>query len=202
MRILVMMIGLALATLFTVCVSPEGVGVADLPNFTDIPSLIILLLLVIPVLISAGMFRDFWAAFGRAFSARMTCTRVELQRSMEAIKLARKSNYAAGLFGFLTAFIISCKRYGYDDAMNERIFWVYMAIAILPVFYAVVFDLIFLTVYGRLKKRYIDFMQTGYDMVEPETAVVVLDEDDVAEANQTAEREPETEQAQERDVHS
>lgn len=188
MRILVMMIGLALATLFTVCVSPEGVGVADLPNFTDIPSLIILLLLVIPVLISAGMFRDFRASFRRAFSVRVACTRVELQRSMEAVKLARKSNFTAGIFGFLTAFVIVCKSY---DVLEENVFWLNMAVAVIPIIYAEVFDLIFLAVYGRLKKRYIDFMQTGYDMIEPETAVTVLDECDPAEVKQVTETEKE-----------
>lgn len=196
MSILVTILALALAFLFTMCMSAEGM--AALPNYIDTPSLIILLLLVIPVLISAGMFHDFRASFRRAFSVRVTCTRVELQRSMEAVKLARKSNFTAGIFGFLTAFVLVCKSY---DVLEENVFWFCMAVAVLPVIYAAVFDLIFLAVYGRLKKRYIDFMQTGYDMIEPETAVTVmaepetavsvLDECDMAEAKQVTEAEKE-----------
>lgn len=188
MSILVTIIGVVLVLLLTASWTSEGMTMAALPNYIDVPSLIILLLLVIPVLISAGMFRDFRASFRRAFSVRVTCTRVELQRSMEAVKLARKSNFTAGIFGFLTAFVIVCKRY---DALGEKVFWFCMAVAVLPVIYAAVFDLIFLAVYGRLKKRYIDFMQTGYDMIEPETAVTVLEECDTAEVKQVTEAEKE-----------
>lgn len=188
MSILVTIIALTLAFFFTLCMSSEGIGTAVLYNYIDLTSLIILLLLVIPVLISAGMFRDFRASFRRAFSVRVACTRVELQRSMEAVKLARKSNFTAGIFGFLTAFVIVCKSY---DALGENVFWLNMSVAVIPVIYAVVFDLIFLAVYGRLKKRYIDFMQTGYDMIEPEAAVTVLEECDTAEVKQVTEEEKE-----------
>ena len=163
MSIFVTVIALVLVILYTALLSGDGMTV--LPNYFDIPSLLILLLLVIPVLISAGMFRDFRASFRRAFSAQITCTRVELQRSMEAVKLARKSNWTAGIFSFLLGFVYVCKCY---DEKDTYVFWVNMAVAVITIMYAAVFDLIYLAVYGRLKKRYMDFMQMGYEMPEKE----------------------------------
>lgn len=177
MRIFITVIAVLLAFLYTIALSVEGF--ASVYNYIDIPSMIILLLLVIPVLISAGMLRDFCASFKRAFSAQIICTRAELQRSMEAVKLARKSNYTAGIFGFLISFVFVCK--GYDPA-GAYVFWMNMAVAVIPVIYAMALDLIFLAVYGRLKKRYMDFMQMGYEMPEkePETTAIVSSAYDAA----------------------
>lgn len=179
MSIFITIVAVLLAFLYTIALSVEGF--ATLYNYIDIPSMIILLLLVIPVLISAGMFRDFCVSFKRAFSAQIICTRAELQRSMEAVKLARKSNYAAGIFGFLISFVFVCKGYDLSDA---HVFWLNMAVAVIPVIYAVALDLIFLAVYGRLKKRYMDFMQMGYGMPEkePATTAIVSGAHDIAGA--------------------
>lgn len=192
MSIFVTVVAVVLVALYTALLSANGM--AALPNYLDIPSLLILLLLVIPVLISAGMLKDFFVSFKRAFSAQITCTRVELQRSMEAVKLARKSNYTAGVFGFLLAFVHVCKCY---DRVQPYVFWVNMAVAIIPLIYAAAFDLVFLAVYGRLKKRYMDFMQMGYEMSEkePETTAVVTASYGVAEGKQQADEEGEKEQA-------
>lgn len=197
MSIFVTIIALVLVFLYTAVLSVEGIS--SMSNYIDMPSLIILLLLVIPVLISAGMLKDFLAAFKRAFSAQMTYTRAELQRSMEAVKLARKGNITAGLFGFLISFVFLCKSF---DAQQQYVFWVNMAVAVIPVIYAAAFDLIFLAVYGRLKKRYMDFMQMGYDVPEkePETTAVVPGAYGVANVPQETDVEgvqEQTEQAQE-----
>ena len=77
--------------------------------------------------------------------------------------------------------------------MRENVFWLNMAVAVIPVIYAGAFDLIFLAVYGRLKKRYIDFMQMGYDADEKEmdTTAIVPGRYDVAEVKQEPEEEKE-----------
>ncbi len=188
MGIFVTIIALVLVFLYTAFLSVEGI--TSLVNYIDMPSLIILVLLVVPVSISAGMLRDFCASFRRAFSLQTACTRAELQRSMEAVKLARRSNYTAGLFGFLIAFVFVCRGY---ESMRENVFWLNMAVAVIPVIYAGAFDLIFLAVYGRLKKRYIDFMQMGYDADEKEmdTTAIVPGRYDVAEVKQEPEEEKE-----------
>ena len=188
MGIFVTIIALVLVFLYTAFLSVEGI--TSLVNYIDMPSLIILVLLVVPVLISAGMLRDFCASFRRAVSLQTACTRAELQRSMEAVKLARRSNYTAGLFGFLIAFVFVCRGY---ESMRENVFWLNMAVAVIPVIYAGAFDLIFLAVYGRLKKRYIDFMQMGYDADEKEmdTTAIVPGRYDVAEVKQEPEEEKE-----------
>lgn len=160
MSILVTMIAVVLVFAYSMLLV-EG-GLVMVLNFFDIPSLLLILLLVIPILISAGLIKDFRLSFKRAFLERMSVTRAELKRSMEAVMLAVRANWTAGIFCFL---ISSCLIWGLD--MEEiggnleqyiHIFLANVAVAVLPLFYAAVLNLILLAVYGRLKKRCIDYM--------------------------------------------
>lgn len=160
MSILVTMIAVVLVFAYSV-VLMEG-GVVTVPNFLDIPSLLLILLLVIPILISAGLIKDFRLSFKRAFLERMSVTRAELKRSMEAVMLAVRANWMAGIFSFLidSSFIwrLDMKELGGSLEQYIHLSLVNMSVAVLPLFYAVVLNLILLAVYGRLKKRCIDYM--------------------------------------------
>lgn len=122
-------------------------------NYIDIPSLLFILLLAIPILISAGLLKDFWLSYKRAFSAPVCATRAELQRSMEAVALAGRANWTASIFSFLISLFFICR-----NDMEINIFWVNVSVAVLPLFYAAMLNLVLLAVYGRLKKRCIDYM--------------------------------------------
>lgn len=61
-------------------------------------SLILVLLLVLPVLISAGLFRDFNNAFRLSVSRKKEFTHLELLRAIEAVNLAIKALWASGIF--------------------------------------------------------------------------------------------------------
>lgn len=160
MSILVTMIAVVLVFAYSV-VLMEG-GLVTVLNFLDIPSLLLILLLVIPILISAGLIKDFRLSFKRAFLERMSVTRAELKRSMEAVMLAVRANWMAGIFSFLigSCFIwrLDMEELGGSLEQYIHLFLVNMSVAVLPLFYAVVLNLILLAVYGRLKKRCIDYM--------------------------------------------
>lgn len=159
MSILFEVIAAAVVLMFSIFVTVGGFGnisLADMTGYIDSPSLIIILLWTFPVLIGAGMLKDFVKAFGRAFSTKKTGTREELMRSMEAVQLAQRANWVAGILGFLAALVYICKSYG---EIGTEIFLLNVAVAVIVLIYAALFNLILLAVYGRLKKRYIEYMQ-------------------------------------------
>lgn len=123
--------------------------------YIDLPSLILILLWTIPVLIVTGMLKDFVASFQRAFSRKKVCERADLQRSMEAVLLAEKANWLAGILGFLLAFVCICQQTAW---MGREVFLANIAVAVITLIYAVVLNMLLLVVYGRLKKRYMNYM--------------------------------------------
>lgn len=154
MSILLVVVAAVLVFLYSLVIMSGGF--ATTPNYIDLPSLILIVLWTLPVLIGAGLLKDFGASFRRAFSTKLLCTREELARSMEAVQLAQKANWIAGLLGFLIAFVYICKSYG---EMGAEVFLLNVSVAVIVIIYAAMLNLILLAVYGRLKKRYMDYMQ-------------------------------------------
>lgn len=153
MSILLVVIAVALVFLYSLVISG---GFGAMASYIDLPSLILIILWTVPVLISAGMLKDFARSFRRAFSTKLVYTREELMCSMEAVQLAQRSNWIAGILGFLIAFVYICKNYG---EIGVESFLLNIAVAVIVVIYAAVLNLILLAVYGRLKKRCMDYMQ-------------------------------------------
>lgn len=147
-----------LALLFATFTMAGNEVIMNLTNYADITSLLLVIFWTLPVLIGAGMLKDFGKSFGRAFSTKKVCTREELVRSMEAVKLTQKSNWVAGILGFISAFIYICRRFCFDE-IDAQIFVINVAVASITLFYAAIINLVLLAVYGRLKKRYIEYMQ-------------------------------------------
>lgn len=71
---------------------------ANIMYYLDPASLILVLLLVLPVLISAGLFKDFNNAFRLSVSRKKEFTRFELLRAIEAVNLTIKALWASGIF--------------------------------------------------------------------------------------------------------
>lgn len=159
MIILFIVIAMALlALLFATFTATGGYVIMNLPNYVDIPSLLLVIFWTLPVLIGAGMLKDFGKSFGRAFSTKKVCTREELVRSMEAVQLTQRANWVAGILGFLPAFIYICRCFRFGE-IDAQIFVINVAVASIALFYAAIINLVLLAVYGRLKKRYIEYMQ-------------------------------------------
>lgn len=66
--------------------------------YIDPTSLILVIMLVLPVLISAGLLKDFNNAFRLSVKPREACSRSELLRAVEAVNLAIRALWASGIF--------------------------------------------------------------------------------------------------------
>lgn len=66
--------------------------------YLDPASLLLVLLFVLPILLSAGLLKDFNNAFRLSVSLKKACARVDLLRAVESVNLAIKALWASGIF--------------------------------------------------------------------------------------------------------
>lgn len=123
--------------------------------FLDPPSLIILILITIPILISAGLLKDFNNALRLGVSRNANPSRTELQRSIEAVSLATKALWVSGVFDSLLHLIIVFAEYASEAA--PRILNTYFSIILIPLMYAAFFVILLLPLKSRLALRLIEF---------------------------------------------
>lgn len=80
---------------------------ADIIRYLDPASLIMLLLVTLPVLLSAGLLRDFNSAFRLSIRRTVVCSKAELLRAIEAVTLAAKALWTAGILDTLLGLIFA-----------------------------------------------------------------------------------------------
>ena len=96
---------LSLVLLILLCIGWSVINMnADLINYLD-PASLIMLLVTLPVLLSAGLLRDFNNAFRLSIKRNAVCTKTELLRAAEAVTLAIKALWAAGIVNTLLGLI-------------------------------------------------------------------------------------------------
>lgn len=120
----------------------------------DLPSVIILLILCVPVLLSAGLFRDFNNAFAIALSKKKIARITEMKRAMEAVDLTMKTLLFGGGFIFIFSLIIVLRNLEVPEMLGPNI-----AVAMLTFIYAIGFNIILLPIKSKLNIRMTEFMQ-------------------------------------------
>lgn len=119
--------------------------------FLDLPSLIILILITIPILMSAGLLKDFNNAFRLGIIRNANPSRTELQRALEAVSLAMKALWVSGIFDSILQLIIVFAEYASETA--PRILNAYFSIILIPLMYAAFFVILLLPLKSRLSLR-------------------------------------------------
>ena len=116
-------------------------------------SLIILLLVGIPVLISTGLMKDFNNAFKLGLSKKKEGTIRDVKRAMEAVALFQKVIITTGIVAFLMSVVlILVQKPVYDKLMPS------MAVAVLAPLYASVIALILQPIEVSLKLKLQDML--------------------------------------------
>jgi hypothetical protein len=117
---------------------------ADLINYLD-PASLIMLLVTLPVLLSAGLLRDFNNAFRLSIKRNAVCTKTELLRAAEAVTLAIKALWAAGIVNTLLGLI--------STFTTEKFIWAFVGISMISLLYAAFFSILLLPMRSRLLVR-------------------------------------------------
>lgn len=118
---------------------------ADIVRYLDPASLIMLLLVTLPVLLSAGLLRDFNNAFRLSIRRTVVCSKAELLRAIEAVTLAAKALWTAGILDTLLGLIFAFTA--------EEFIRAYVGIALISLLYAAFLSIMLLPVRSRLLVR-------------------------------------------------
>ena len=148
------LIGVVVSVIIMLTFFSGGAVGINIVYYIDIPSLILLCLITIPVLASARLLKDFNNAFSIAL-AKKDRTLEEMQRAREAVELARKTLLAAGGFSFLFALVLSLANLGEEEIANLG---PNLAVTILTLLYAVVFDILLLPISSKIKIKELEYI--------------------------------------------
>lgn len=129
-------------------------GGMQLAWYLDLPSLILLIIICVPFLVSAGLLRDFNNAFRFVVAKKKAKSLLELKRAQEAVSLAMITLLVAGTFiFFLTLIFILVKL---DDPL---LLGPNIAVALLEVVYATAFSLLLLPLRAQMKVKILEFLE-------------------------------------------
>lgn len=130
-----------------------GLSSISIAYLIDFPTLILLLIICIPFLVSSGLIKDFNNAFRIALSRKKNVSLNELKRAIEAVTLAIRTLLGSGFLIFLMAMITILHRLDTPELLGPHI-----SVALIAFIYACVFALPLLPLKSILNLRIIEYM--------------------------------------------
>lgn len=135
---------------FNILCNMGAKGIEMYVNFFDLPAMILILLLVVPMLVISGSGRDFLNAFSigkKEYSIR------SLKRSLEAVQLVQKLILYSSIISCIMAIvtILTCLE---DPATLGPC----LAVAVLIIFYAAILELFLIPVKAKVQNAITDLM--------------------------------------------
>lgn len=130
----------------------------------DLPSFVIILVFIVPVLIRGGLWNDFKRAF-LLLKKGYTCHLSELRRTQDVLEMLQKQVVCAGIMAMLITFIIILRTLRDLHELGPK-----LAVAILTVLYATIIEMLLLPLHLEVKRRIIDYMELDGDMEEIDVA--------------------------------
>ncbi len=143
-----------LASVLMMC---SGATMASWTWYVDPVSLILLVLITIPIMLSAGLLKDFNNAFRFAMKKHTDATYIQIKRSMEAVILFRRTLIAAGAFIFVFSLVFVFVYYTLENT-NLELLLSSVAVASLSFLYALAFVIILLPLESKLKVKLQEMM--------------------------------------------
>jgi len=128
-------------------------GVGGILNYVDLVSLVFILLITIPVLISARLFRDFNRAFAITLGNRKVESLITLKRAKEAVELARKAMLYSGIFVGIFSTVIVLNQVTDFSILGPNI-----SVAWLSALYGIGLDILLLPIQSRLEIKIAEYM--------------------------------------------
>ena len=134
------------------CSGNFGVG-SILTMVLDFPSLISIVILAFPILLRNGMWKDFVRGF-KLLSKKYKCSLADLKRTLDAVELLQKQILYAGIIltVFPTIFVLG-------QLSTPEIVGANIAVALIVILYAAIFEMLLLPIHIEVKRRIIDHME-------------------------------------------
>lgn len=135
----------------------SGLDPHRLTYLIDMPSLIILLVFTVPVLFKGGVWKDFkraWLCLRKDYSCHLS----ELRRALDVVEMMQKQVIYAGVICMLMSVIVILGFLSSLEYLGPN-----LAVAILTILYAVIFEMLLLPLQLEVKRRIIDYMELDTD---------------------------------------
>ena len=134
------------------CSGNFGVG-SILTMVLDFPSLISIVILAFPILLRNGMWKDFVRGF-KLLSKKYKCSLADLKRTLDVVELLQKQILYAGIIltVFPTIFVLG-------QLSTPEIVGANIAVALIVILYAAIFEMLLLPIHIEVKRRIIDYME-------------------------------------------
>ncbi|MCM1387233.1 MAG: hypothetical protein NC231_07905 [Bacillus sp. (in: Bacteria)] len=159
-----------LAIIFVTVLMGCSSGSFSLVYFIDLPSVLMILLICIPILISAGLFKDFNNAFRIALSKKRESSLIAIRRALEAVTLTIRTLLSSGLFLLAFSLLMILRRLDDLSALGPV-----LSVALITWAYTLIITLLLLPIKSILNVHMIEFMQeenadaVGREFTEKET---------------------------------
>ena len=138
--------------------------------FIDFPTLLVMVIFVVPVLMRGGMWKDFKRAF-QLLKKRYDCRLSELRRTKDVLEMIQKQIWYAGILTMMVSIMYIMVNISDPSLLGPNV-----AISILTLFYTVVLEMLLLPLQLEVKRRIINYMDFESD-VEAESVQIVPDTD-------------------------
>ncbi len=136
----------------------------------DFPTMLVMLIFVIPVLMRGGVWRDFMRAF-KLLKKDYTCRLSELRRTKDVLEMIQKQVWYAGILTMMVSVMYVMANISDPAMLGPNI-----AVVVLTLFYAVIFEMLLLPLVLEVKGRIINYMDLETD-VEAEAMQTMPDGD-------------------------
>lgn len=138
--------------------------------FIDFPTLLVMVIFVVPVLMRGGMWKDFKRAF-QLLKKSYDCRLSELRRTKDVLEMIQKQIWYAGILTMMVSIMYIMVNISDPSLLGPNI-----AISILTLFYTVVLEMLLLPLQLEVKRRIINYMDLESDL-EAESVQIVPDTD-------------------------
>lgn len=149
-------VGIILSTVIVRAYLPSGSGMM-MAYIIDAPTLICMLIIILPVLLKKGLAKDFGRAFG-LLKKEYKCSFSELRHTLDVVEMMQKQVLCAGcivVFQGIFLFLHSLS----DWALLGPT----LSVAILAFFYTAILELLLLPLQIEAKRRIVDYMDSEQD---------------------------------------
>lgn len=122
-------------------------------GYVDVPTLVCILILSLPILARNGLWKDFVRAF-KMMNKKYHCSLSDMKRSLDVVELMQKQILCAGILetSFVVIFILGMNE-------NLKMVGVNIAVAVVTILYTAILELLLLPLHVELKRRIIDYME-------------------------------------------
>lgn len=147
-------IGVIFSVILLNLVSKNGLG--SMLVYYDVVSMLQLIVLIVPILASAGLIKDFNNALKMALGKKKAVSMLQLKKAKEAVKLTEKICLASGVLGTCCGIIRVFYDYKYEDMASII---AGLGVAMITLFYAIIIYLLLLPIESKIEIRISEYMQ-------------------------------------------